>query len=89
MSSKQPAVLLKESLAETWQRVGRVLVTGSTPEEFRARRDGVVRWFDERLVVVPPGVSPAELRTWQAAHWPDTDSRLDAYKPRDVAAVSG
>jgi biotin carboxylase len=77
-----------ESLAGSWQRIGQVLVTGGTPEEFRARRDEVVRWFDERLVVVPPGASPAELRAWQATHWPDTDARFEAYRPHDVLATS-
>lgn len=77
-----------DSLAGTFQRVGQVMVIGSTPEEFRARRDRAVRWFDERMVVVPPEASAAELRTWQGAHWPDTDSRFDAYRPGDVSVTS-
>ncbi|MFJ9472523.1 hypothetical protein [Streptomyces caniferus] len=80
---------IEESLAGTWQRAGQALVTGSTPGEFRARRDEVVRWFDERLVVAPQGASHAELRTWQAAHWPDIDSRFGTYRPRDFSSATG
>ena len=73
---------IKESLAGTFERVGQAVLIGSTPEEFRQRRDFLTTWFDERIVVVPTDASPSQLRTWQGEHWPETVSQFSTYADR-------
>ncbi len=65
-SSRRPA-------ASTNQRIGTVLVTGATPEEFAARMAGVRAWFAARTVVVPAGARGRDLRDWQRRTWPEDD----------------
>ncbi len=72
--------VIGDKTAGTFQRVGQVLVTARTPEDFRAQRDDVVRWFDERLVLAPVGASPADLRAWQVGHWPGTADRFAPFR---------
>ncbi|MGW6913298.1 hypothetical protein ACWGB8_05680 [Kitasatospora sp. NPDC054939] len=68
-----------DSVQDTTQGVGQVMVSGRTREELRSRRDFVTRWFDERLVVVPAHANPPGLRDWQRRNWPDTASQFRTY----------
>jgi len=52
------------SLDSTTTRIGMALVTADDPEALEQRRADVLRWFDERLVVVPAGATTAGLRDW-------------------------
>jgi biotin carboxylase len=78
-----------EHSANSSEGIGQVMLSGRTLEEFRDRCAFLTGWFDERVLAVPPEASPAELRVWQAAHWPDTETRFTPYEydgPRNVAA---
>ncbi|BFU47381.1 hypothetical protein [Krasilnikovia sp. MM14-A1004] len=52
------------SVDSTTTRIGMVLLTADDPEELERRSVEVLRWFDERLVVVPAGATTAGLREW-------------------------
>lgn len=60
-------------LANTNQRIGQVLVGAETEEQMVERFDELGRWYRERLVVLPDGLTGGELRAWQQRHWPDKD----------------
>ncbi|HEX4791558.1 MAG TPA: ATP-grasp domain-containing protein [Actinospica sp.] len=60
-------------LASTNQRIGQVLVSARTEEELVERFEEVGRWYRERLLVLPEGLTGGELRAWQRRHWPDKD----------------
>jgi len=70
---------VNEEWTSSSEGVGQVMLSGRTPEEFRTRRDALIQWFDERLVVVPPRASPAELRSWQELHWPGSVGRFTTF----------
>ncbi|MFJ9472532.1 ATP-grasp domain-containing protein [Streptomyces caniferus] len=70
---------MADALASTTEAVGSVVLSGSTKEEFRSRRDFLAQWFDERLVVVPAHATNRELREWQRANWPDSVSSFSTY----------
>ena len=50
----------------TIMKIGGVLLAADSREELFRRADEVVAWFAERTVIVPPKVTPRELREWYA-----------------------
>ncbi|MFE4397878.1 MULTISPECIES: hypothetical protein [Streptomycetaceae] len=68
-----------DTVQDTTQGVGQVMLSGRTREEVRSRREFLTRWFDERLVVVPAHATYPELRSWQRANWPETASDFRTY----------
>ncbi|KQV13812.1 acetyl-CoA carboxylase biotin carboxylase subunit family protein [Kitasatospora sp. Root107] len=73
---------MADSVADTTEGVGQVMLSGRTREEVRERREFLTQWFDERLTVVPTHADYPELRRWQQANWPDSVSPFGTY-PRD------
>ena len=49
----------------TLVKLGHVLLQDNSSESLWGRLDEVVAWFLERVVVVPPGATPSELRVWE------------------------
>jgi biotin carboxylase len=72
---------IPENLTNTIGKVGQAVVGGATREELAARRDDLAKWFDDNLAVAPAGATIRELRDWQAATWPDRDSRFQTFAP--------
>lgn len=68
-------------LSDTNTRMGTVLLLAPTVAEFEAAAADVRRWFDERLDVLPPDLTKAQLLARQRERWPDGryDDRL--YEP--------
>lgn len=62
---------MPSSLTSTASRIGAVLMYGATTEEFFHKASDTQRWFDERLVVLPPHLSRAELKRWHQENWPN------------------
>lgn len=62
---------MPSSLTSTASRIGAALMYGATMEEFFHRASDTQRWFDERLVVLPPHLSRAELKRWHQENWPN------------------
>ncbi|MET7622616.1 hypothetical protein [Streptomyces sp. NPDC005408] len=59
--------------AHTSQRVGQVMVRAASVEQLTGRFDEVRQWFDERLWVLPDGLTTRGKRDFQRAWRPDTD----------------
>ncbi len=70
---------MADELSNTVEGAGQVMLSGSTREEFRSRREFLTRWFDERLVVIPAGAANRDLRRWQAGNWPESASSFSGY----------
>ncbi|MFG2197137.1 hypothetical protein [Streptomyces sp. NPDC048639] len=68
-----------DSVEDTTQSVGQVMLSGHTREEVRNRREFVTQWFDSRLVVVPAHATYPELRRWQQENWPASASLFGTY----------
>ncbi len=68
-----------DAVGDTAEGVGQVMLSGSTREELRKRRDFLTQWFDERLVVVPAHATNQELRSWQKTNWPESASSFSTY----------
>ncbi|MFJ6169134.1 ATP-grasp domain-containing protein [Micromonospora orduensis] len=50
--------------ASTTTRIGMAMINAADPQSLERRRAEVLRWFDERLVVIPAATTGAELRDW-------------------------
>jgi biotin carboxylase len=60
-------------LGNTGVRLGQVLLAATTADQLEDRIEKVRRWFDERLIVAPPGATLRMLREWQRGTWPTVD----------------
>ena len=59
--------------AHTSQRIGQFMVRAASVEQLTAGFDEVRQWFDERLRVLPDGLTAREKRDVQRAWRPDAD----------------
>ncbi len=70
---------MADSVADATVKVGQVMLSGSTRDEYCSRRDFLTQWFDERLVVVPAEATNRDLRRWQKDNWPESASTFSTY----------
>ncbi|WP_157777615.1 ATP-grasp domain-containing protein [Nocardia terpenica] len=63
-------IKLDDGVANTFERIGVVLVTAADSAALAERCAGARAWFDERLVVAPAGTTVSALRDWERGRWP-------------------
>ncbi|MEU8901143.1 ATP-grasp domain-containing protein [Nocardia sp. NPDC048505] len=61
------------SAGNTVERIGQVMVSGTSDAEVESRCQEVERWFADSTVLVPDGVAPRQLREWQRTTYPEVD----------------
>ncbi|MCX4675852.1 hypothetical protein OG413_11135 [Streptomyces sp. NBC_01433] len=64
--------LLPASLSDTTKRVGEIMITTETLDEFHKRSEEVLAWFADRITVIPADVKGRDLRRMQSALGYDT-----------------
>ncbi len=62
-----------EDLASTNQRIGQFLVAADSDAQLQQRFAEVRDWFYDRVIVIPSGARPRDLRDWQRRTWSQTD----------------
>ncbi|MEU4038501.1 ATP-grasp domain-containing protein [Streptomyces collinus] len=73
---------LPAAISDTTKRVGQVMITTDTLEEFHKRSEEVLAWFADRITVIPAGSKGRDLHRMQSALGHDT--RLTAsYRRQD------
>lgn len=66
---------ISEVATDTSQRLGQLLLAAESVEHLATRVEELRAWFDQRLVVAEPGLTPDERRSWQRQNWPAADFR--------------
>lgn len=73
---------LPVSTSDTTKRVGEVVITTETLEEFHKRSEEVLAWFADRITVIPVGTKGRDLHRMQSALGYDT-RLMSTYRRED------
>jgi biotin carboxylase len=70
---------LRSKFSTTVDMLCAMLLITESVSEFDERVAQLREWFDERLIVIEPGLTNGQRRAWQRKHWPDLDYRRWLY----------